>query len=167
MDLLEKLQEKDKSNSKKGAFLYCFNQEKQLSVMILDVTNTPWKEKHQYVLNCDPAVQTQRIKFNKDMHVSPFNAMELQYEVASLHKDEKIVFHMENRRLDNLKEIEFDATLNLKRVEIGRFSLTKTILGYPAMTFKVAAAIYWQALKLFIKKVPLHVHPNKTNGSAG
>jgi len=29
------------------------------------------------------------------------------------------------------------------------------------MTFKVIAAIYWQALRLFLKRVPLHAHPDK------
>jgi DUF1365 family protein len=53
----------------------------------------------------------------------------------------------------------FDATLTLKRRPIGAASLAATLLRFPLMTVRVITAIHWQALKLWIKRVPVHDHP--------
>ena len=140
---------------------YCFNSQNQVSAMVLEVTNTPWKDKIQYVLECDPKSNRQRIIFNKNMHVSPFNPMDMEYDFSSVHKSNKVAVHMKNKRLGEGPIVEFDATLSLERQEIDRNKLTKLILSYPMMTLKVAGAIYWQAFKLFIKRVPVHNHPTK------
>ena len=55
----------------------------------------------------------------------------------------------------------FDATLELKRVPITKGSLTRALLAYPLMTWKVTAMIYWQALRLKLKGAPLYTHPSK------
>jgi DUF1365 family protein len=53
----------------------------------------------------------------------------------------------------------FDATLVLQREEISTASLARALAGYPLMTVQVVIAIYWQALKLWIKGAPVHDHP--------
>ena len=58
----------------------------------------------------------------------------------------------------------FDATLSLERVPITKWRLTSVLARYPAMTVKVVAAIYWQALKLKWKKAPFFPHPDKVKG---
>jgi len=55
-----------------------------------------------------------------------------------------------------------DATMALKRREISAGSLAGILLQHPWMTVKVAAAIYWQALKLWIKRNPFYDHPVST-----
>ena len=40
--------------------------------------------------------------------------------------------------------------------------LTRMLLLYPAMTVKVVAMIYWQALKLKLKRTPFYDHPGET-----
>jgi DUF1365 family protein len=35
------------------------------------------------------------------------------------------------------------------------------LLRYPLMTLQVIAAIHWQALRHWLKRVPVHTHPAK------
>ena len=55
----------------------------------------------------------------------------------------------------------FDATLALARRELTAASRARVLLAFPLMTLKVIGAIYWQALRLLLKRVPLHTHPKK------
>jgi hypothetical protein len=38
--------------------------------------------------------------------------------------------------------------------------MTSALLHFPLMTFTVIARIHWQALRLWIKKVPFYTKPN-------
>lgn len=136
---------------------YCFDEKEQLQCIVAEVTNTPWKEKKSYLLHCDPNLKQQRIYFNKGMHVSPFNPMDMQYFWRSNNPAKRLILNIETWRDD---EVELDATLSLKRVNISRKSLNRIIYRYPWMTMKVAAAIYWQAINLLLKKVPFYGHPD-------
>ncbi|MNL02446.1 hypothetical protein D3C87_1229550 [compost metagenome] len=52
----------------------------------------------------------------------------------------------------------FDATLRLKREPLDRASLHRYLRRFPWMTAKTALAIYWQALRLLLKRLPLFAH---------
>jgi DUF1365 family protein len=55
----------------------------------------------------------------------------------------------------------FDASLALQRYPLSRQALTKYLARYPVMTGKVVILIYWQALRLLLKKTPFFTHPKK------
>ena len=55
----------------------------------------------------------------------------------------------------------FDATLALERRPWTAQNLTGVLLRHPWMTAKVIGAIHWQALRLFLKRVPVFTHPAK------
>lgn len=94
----------------------------------------------------------------KEMHVSPFMPMDVQYDWRFNQPDQNLTVHMENALSG--KKI-FDATMVLKRKEITAASLAYSLWGYPFMTLKIILAIHWQALKLWLKGAPVHDHPEK------
>ena len=75
---------------------YIFDENDQLETIISEVSNTPWKEKHYYVLSCDPNKRIQRINFKKTFHVSPFHPMDHLYRWKNNSPDKKAFIHMEN-----------------------------------------------------------------------
>jgi DUF1365 family protein len=135
---------------------YCFDDSEDLRYIVVEVTNTPWNERQSYVLQCDPGRRFQRINFHKQMHVSPFNPMDMRYRWCSNNPSAMLNLNLETEKGD---QVHVDATMALKRREISASSLTGILLQHPWMTAKVAAAIYWQALKLWIKRNPFYDHP--------
>jgi uncharacterized protein len=139
---------------------YCFDLHEKLQAMLLEVTNTPWRERQQYVLACDPNAIKQRIVFNKTLHVSPFNSMAFRYHWYSQLPAEQLSVHMQNIYVESEEKV-FDATLKLSREEITAARLNLILLRFPLMTMQVVFNIYWQALRLFLRKVPVYRHPGK------
>jgi uncharacterized protein len=147
---------------------YCFNPislyfifdetNQQLEYLILEVTNTPWGEKHNYVLanSSRSKKDVYNFQFQKELHVSPFMTMYYEYKFNLKLNQQKIIVHMENH-IDGKKD--FDATLILSALAQKETAFRKILRHYPLITYKVALAIYWQALKLWIKGIPFHAHP--------
>lgn len=135
------------------SFFYCFASDgRTLEAVVAEVTNTPWGERHRYVL---PGTDL-RHRFRKEFHVSPFLPMDLDYEWRLTAPGDSLAVHMgverDGRRV-------FDATMALTRKPITSGSLAAALVRHPFMTAKVIAAIHWQALRLWLKKVPFHKHP--------
>ena len=136
---------------------YCHDRQGQLRYILVEVTNTPWKERQAYVLDCDPQRRFQRIQFDKKMHVSPFNPMDMKYRWCSNQPGKILSLNLET---ECSGEVHMDATLALKRREIDASSMASVLMQYPWMTASVGCSIYWQALKLWLKRNPFYDHPD-------
>jgi DUF1365 family protein len=137
------------------SFYYCYDAAgAKVEAVVAEITNTPWNERHAYVL---PARDGElRFRFGKAFHVSPFLPMALQYDWRFSEPGARLSVHMRN--LDGGAKV-FDATLDLERREIGAASLAGALARFPLMTLQVVAAIYWQALRLWTRRTPFHAHP--------
>lgn len=144
------------------SFYYCYDAaDEQVETIVADITNTPWKERYAYVLPAPRNTHSGavlRFRFGKSFHVSPFMPMDIDYDWRFTQPGARLMVHMENRRANARL---FYATLSMKRREITGVNLAAALVGYPFATFKVVGAIYWQALRLWLKRVPFHVHPAK------
>lgn len=144
-------------------FYYCFDDKgKEVDVIVAEITNTPWKERYSYILEKDKSSSTNSHchHFQKDFHVSPFMPMEQEYIWKFTEPCARLSVHFENYQ-NEIKQ--FEATLNLNRSELNSSSLRKVLLQYPFMTLKIISAIHWQALRLFLKRIPFYEHPKHNN----
>ncbi len=141
------------------SFYYCHDEDEVLECIVAEITNTPWGERHAYVLPVDEARRQGRSlhwDFPKCFHVSPFMAMERDYRWAFTEPGDDLRVHMDVLQQGGR---EFDATLSLRRRPLDGPSLARVLWRYPAMTTQVVAAIHWQALRLWLKRTPVHPHP--------
>ena len=164
-------------------FYYVFAAEAQHpSVILAQVNNTPWNERHTYALECDPATGKIKTDFRKAFHVSPFNPLAMSYHWVSSSPGENLLVHMENHGAMGADKYSIaaggtagenqaiichmDATLSLKRQPWSAKTLQGLLWRQPWLAIKVPVAIYWQALKLLFKGVPVYNHPPvlKTTG---
>lgn len=139
---------------------YCFDQKETLRYIVAEVTSTPWKERVHYVIPCSPDSKLQRHQFDKTMHVSPFMPMQMSYHWKSKTPDASIRIHLEN--WNDTAQV-FNATLALQRKELSAKALNTILLRFPLMTVKVMLAIHWQALRLFLKRLPIFKHRHAIN----
>ncbi|WP_304639882.1 DUF1365 domain-containing protein [Pseudomonas sp.] len=138
-----------------ASFFYCYDEHRRLRAIITEVSNTPWLERYCYVMKTDPEQRTQRFEIAKSFDVSPFLPSGLDYRMRFSRPDRTLLIHMEDWQA---QEKLFDATLNLAREPLSKTLLRREAFSFPFMVLKTVTAIYWQALRLALKRIPIFDH---------
>lgn len=136
------------------SFYFCHDRDDRLAAILCEVRNTPWQERFHYVLPVLPG-SPREFAVAKAFHVSPFLPREMEYRMRFLIDAGRVHVQMENWRDDHLV---FQAGLDLRREALQATSLRRHLLAFPWMSLRTVTAIYWQALRLLFKRVPVHDH---------
>lgn len=135
-------------------FYFFGHQDDRFSYMIAEVSNTPWNERHYYLVPLQKKVNVKKV-----FSVSPFMNLDMDYHWTVRQKKDNILIRIENKRND---ELLFDASLRLQRQPLNSVQMGKLLRRFPAMTWSIFKGIYYQAFKLFVKKVPFLGHSGRT-----
>ncbi len=150
-------------------FYFIYDVTKKLCFILSEITNTPWNERQVYVHDCqnlaiqNTKYQTYQFDFKKIFHVSPFMPMNLDYRWKFSFSDQQNVIYMQ---LFQNEIVQFDAMM--------RFSLQPITLPSQQHRYavcnvfepcKMVSGIYWNALRLWKKKIPFYRHPKKDKGN--
>lgn len=141
------------------SFYFCYGKGGQtLEAVIANVTNTPWGERHSYVIRAEDIHKQAAFSrsLEKVFHVSPFWPMDMTYQWQLSSPGEQLKVHIESRQQDRSV---FSATMSLARRPWTSANLRRALWRFPLMTHQVAAAIYWQALQLWWKGATYYPHP--------
>jgi hypothetical protein len=145
------------------SFYYCYAPGgERLETIVAEVTNTPWGERHSYVLvpgepiGSEPTGATLRGTVAKALHVSPFMDLDQRYVWAARPPGPRLWLHMESHQHGHRV---FDATLRLQRQPFDRRHLTWMAARYPLATQRVLGLIYIHAAALWLQGVRVRPHP--------
>jgi uncharacterized protein len=142
------------------SFYYCFDRDERgefVHSVLAEVTNTPWGERHSYLLSDRaPDSAVLRGRFAKELHVSPFMAMDHVYEARATQPGPTLSVHIQSQR-DGAAV--FDATLALRRSALTRGAVARMTARHPVSTVRVLALIYGHALGLKLAGAGVHPHP--------
>ena len=129
---------------------FCFDAADNLVLMIYEVRNT-FRQMHHYVLPVAPGerrAELIRQQQDKTFYVSPFIEADMRYHFRITRPGDAV----------KIRILETDAegpllaaTFSGRRRPLSSVSLVKAFLALPFVTAKIMAAIYWQALRLWMK----------------
>ncbi|HEX2555563.1 MAG TPA: DUF1365 domain-containing protein [Microvirga sp.] len=148
------------------AVYFVFGTDGTLRAVLYEVRNT-FGEMHAYPCPVEPGALTPaglRQRVRKAFHVSPFLAMEARYEfrLAPPPADRLRLHVLESGPDGPVLAAGFTA----RRWDLTSRTALAALAAMPLMTFKVVAAIHWEALRLWFKNVPIVPRPSRTAGPA-
>ena len=129
---------------------------------VLEVTNTPWKERHRYpvALTAPNAAGWMTATTDKELHVSPFLDEAFRYDVRLRGSDGQIELELDVVPHDGDQPI-LETAMAVDRRPATRASLRSHLGTNPLPTHRLSLGIHTQALRLWRKRVPFVPHPSK------
>lgn len=151
------------------SFWYAHRDDGSLAAIVVEVNNT-FGERHCYLLRGDGLAWGRELTAAKVFHVSPFCAIEGRYRFRFLRRAhpaagalrrhpeaiEQLIARIDHDDRDGpLLQTSVSGTLR----PLTAASVRRAFWGMPLMSFGVIARIHWQALRLWLKRVPFFTKP--------
>ncbi|MGB7348037.1 MAG: DUF1365 domain-containing protein [Pirellulaceae bacterium] len=140
---------------------YCFDQQENLTHLVAEVSNTPWNERHCYVLSGSNRVPGTEHQYShpKTFHVSPFMGMDSTYKWTVSPPTSELALTL---RCEREGQDIFAAHLQLKQIPLRNRSVVGSLVRRPIAAVHLIGAIYFQALRLWMKRCQFFPHPAKS-----
>lgn len=134
---------------------YCSDADGVLRAVLYEVKNT-FGDQHGYLMPVSATAGPTDHEFDKIFHVSPLIAMNARYRIRTVSPDDKLALSIRESDPDG----EFlVATLTGDRRAMTDRALFRQFLRVPFMSFKIIAAIHWQAIRLMLRGVKYTTRP--------
>ncbi len=136
---------------------YCFDEQGDVMAVLVEVNNT-FGEKHCYLLadGGQPLQWPVRQSADKCFHVSPFIGMQARYQFRISDPREKLGVVINEYQNDELMLV---ATQTGAPKALSSTTVARLVMRLPLSTFKVMAAIHWQALRIWWRGGKFHKKP--------
>ncbi len=132
-------------------FYWCYASDGSLAGVVAELNNT-FGERLPELLR-GPELHYEH---DKHLHVSPFFGLDQSYQYAFSEPGDEVWARIHVRQ-DGRSPLT--AVLHGTRSELTNATLARFLVRYPLMPVQVIALIHWQAIKLFVKRVPFHHKP--------
>lgn len=138
---------------------FCWRLNGDLAAMLYEVSNT-MGEKHTYVIpagpdDLDPTSGRIRQRCPKKFYVSPFIGMDCTYNFRLDPPGERVRIGISEE--DN-EGVLLTALFSGQRRPLTDRALAWALLVHPLMTLKITLGIYWEAVRLLLKRTPVYSH---------
>jgi DUF1365 family protein len=137
------------------SIFFCHRTDGTLAAIVYQVHNT-FSERHSYVIPIERDSNALHQRCRKLFYVSPFMDMDMRYDFRITGPDGRIVVGI---CASSSEGPVLNAVLAGAREPLTDRNLSRVFMRIPAITLKVMAAIHWEALKLWAKRIRLHRRP--------
>ncbi len=142
------------------SIFYAVDPSGELRGALYEVRNT-FGERHCYVAAASEAGARLRHTTRKAFHVSPFLPMNLDYRFSVTAPGESLLLRIVEHDEDGA--ILSTALEGNRRILTG-FNILRTLVSLPLVTLKVIFGIHFEAVRLLLKGVRVHPHPERNRG---
>jgi DUF1365 family protein len=140
------------------SFWFCHRADGALVAVVAEVNNT-FGERHCYLLaepDGAPLAQGRELHARKVFHVSPFCTVQGSYTFRFFNRADRALARIDHHDDDGPLLL---TSLSGALVRADRAAMRRAAFGRPLFTFGVIARIHWQALRLWLARVPFHRKP--------
>lgn len=134
---------------------FCHRHDGELAAVLYEVTNT-FGDRHSYLIPVESPDPPIRQGSEKALHVSPFLDLDMHYTFRLTPPAERLALDVTAHDRRGAMVV---ATLEATRRDLTDGTLARALLAFPLMTFKVMAAIHWEALRLWLKGIGIRTRP--------
>ena len=137
------------------SFWYCHRRDGSLAAIVAEVNNT-FGERHCYLLDGPGLAWGRELRARKVFHVSPFCRVQGVYRFRFMRTAERTVARIDH---DDEDGALLETSVSGRLQPLTAASARSAFFGMPLMSLGVIARIHWQALRLWLKRVPFFSKP--------